>query len=104
MLRVNNLLLLLSLCKFVWSLLTSISKDFYQGVFVNGSKIGILHVLLDNDCSIRVYQSFVAVFQKYLLLSSNAFSDLLCSNYAGAFSYLLWSNYAGIIGYLERVD
>ena len=27
-----------------------------------------LHVLLDNDYSVRVYQSFVAIFQKYFLL------------------------------------
>ena len=28
----------------------------------------IPHVLFDNDCSIRVYKSFVTVFQKYFLL------------------------------------
>ena len=27
-----------------------------------------LYVLLNNDCSIRVYQLFVAIFQKYFLL------------------------------------
>ena len=26
------------------------------------------YVLLDNDCSITVYQSFVAILQKYFLL------------------------------------
>ena len=27
-----------------------------------------LYVFLDNDCSIRVYQSYVGIFQKYFLL------------------------------------
>ena len=30
-----------------------------------------LHVHLDNDRSIRVYQLFVAIFQKYFLLCWN---------------------------------
>ena len=42
-----------------------------------------LYVLLDNYCSIRVYQSFVVIFSKLfpimLALMLNAFSDLLCS-------------------------
>ena len=40
-----------------------------------------LHVFLDNDCSVRVYQSFVAVFQKNVSYHAgimlNTFSDLL---------------------------
>ena len=32
------------------------------------------HVLLDDDCSIRVYQSFVAIFQIFSIML-NAFSD-----------------------------
>ena len=41
-----------------------------------------LYALLDNDCSIRVYQSFVAVLQNisyYAGIMLNAFSHLLCS-------------------------
>ena len=47
-----------------------------------------LHVLLDNDYSIRVYQSFVAIFQNisyYAGIMLNAFIDLLCSK-------LCWHN------------
>ena len=41
---------------------------------------------LDNDCSIRVDQSFLAIFQKYYAgIMLNAFSDLLCSK-------LCWHN------------
>ena len=46
------------------------------------------HVLLDNDYSIRVYQSFVAIFQNisyYAGIMLNAFIDLLCSK-------LCWHN------------
>ena len=42
----------------------NLERLFYQGVFINGR----LYVLLNNDCSIRVYQSFVSIFQKYILL------------------------------------
>ena len=47
-----------------------------------------LHVLLDNDYSIRVYQSFVAIFQNisyYAGIMLNVFIDLLCSK-------LCWHN------------
>ena len=37
-----------------------------------------LYVLLDNDCSIRVYQSFVANISYYAGIMLNTFSDLLC--------------------------
>ena len=40
-----------------------------------------LYVLLDNDCSIRAYQSLAAIFQNisyYAGVMLNAFSDLLC--------------------------
>ena len=49
-----------------------------------------MHVLLDNDCLIRAYQSFVAIFQIYFLSCLiNAFSDL---------QYYV-QNYAGVIGW-----
>ena len=35
-------------------------------------------VLLDNGCSIRVYQSFIANITYYASIMLNAFSDLLC--------------------------
>ena len=44
------------------------------------SMIHSLHVLLDHDCSIRVYQSSVVIFQKYLYYAGimlNASSDQL---------------------------
>ena len=47
-----------------------------------------LYVLLDNDYSIRVYQSFVAIFQNisyYAGIMLTAFIDLLCSK-------LCWHN------------
>ena len=47
-----------------------------------------LHVLLDNDYSIRVCQSFVAIFKNipyYAGIMLNAFIDLLCSK-------LCWHN------------
>ena len=50
---------------------------FYWGVFINDT-----YVLLYNDCSIRVYQSFVANFSNisyYASIMLNVFSDLLCS-------------------------
>ena len=31
-------------------------------------QLNTLHALFGNDCSIRAYQSFVAIFQKYFLL------------------------------------
>ena len=42
------------------------------------------YILLDNDCSIRVYKLFVVIFQKLCLM-------LLVTYYA--------QNYAGIIGW-----
>ena len=48
-----------------------------------------LYVLLDNDRSITVYQSFAAIFQNYSYYAGimlNAFSDLLCSK-------LCWHNW-----------
>ena len=50
-----------------------------------------LHVLLHNDYSIRVYQSFVAIFQKYFLFMLALCSMLSVTYYA--------QNYAGIIGW-----
>ena len=44
------------------------------------------YVLLDNDCLIGVYQSCVVIF---LALRFYAFSDLLCSNYAGIIGWSL---------------
>ena len=46
-------------------------------------------VLLDNDCSIRVYQSFVIIFQNYFLLCLNTFSAYYAKNYPGIIGWLL---------------
>ena len=43
------------------------------------------NVLVDTDCSIRVYQSFVKNISYYAGIMLNAFSDLLCSK-------LCWHN------------
>ena len=75
------------------SLLTAdyLERLFYRVyVFINDSKIH--YVLLYNDCSIRVYQSFVAISKNYSYYAGimlNAFSDLLCSNYAGMIGWSL---------------
>ena len=48
-----------------------------------------LHVLLDNDCSIRVCQSLILIckiISYYVGIMLNAFSDLLCSK-------LCWHNW-----------
>ena len=44
-----------------------LERLFYWGVFINGSKMHCMFYI-DNDCSIRVYQTFVIIFQKYFLL------------------------------------
>ena len=49
-------------------------------------------ILLDNDCSIRVYQSFVAIFQKLFLLFCMALCLMLSVIYYA-------QNYTGIIGW-----
>ena len=54
--------------------------------------LGCIHkwqqIHLHNDCSIRVYQSFVAIFKIFPIMLDimlNAFSDLLCTK-------LCWHN------------
>ena len=51
-----------------------------------------LYVLLDNDCSISVYQSFAAILQKYLILYAMLALCLMLS-----VTYYA-QKYAGIIG------
>ena len=51
-------------------------------------------VLLDNDCSIRVYQSFVAIFQKYFLI---------CWHYAQCFQSPIMLNIIGCSLYTVNV-
>ena len=52
-----------------------------------------MYVLLDNDCSIGVYQSFVAIFQNvayYACIILNAFSVTYYAQiYAGIISWTL---------------
>ena len=64
----------------------SLERLFYYGVFINCRKH--CYVLLDNDCSIRVYQSFVKNISCYAGIMLSAFSDPLYAQ-----------NYAGIIGW-----
>ena len=67
-------------------------RQFRKTVFlecihkINGSKI-----LLDNDCSIRVYQSFVEIFSKI-------FRNMLALCLMLSVTYYA-QNYAGIIGW-----
>ena len=67
---------------------------------INGIKIplGTLHVLLDNDCSIRVYQSFAAIFQKYFLLCLMLSVIYYAQNYAGIIgcSLAVWYSIATV--------
>ena len=47
------------------------SRQFRKAVLsgcIYKAQQNTLYVLLNNDCSIRVYQLFVAIFQKYFLL------------------------------------
>ena len=46
----------------------NVKRLFYYGIFVKGSKIHC-----DNDCSIRVYQSFVENISYYAGSMLNAF-------------------------------
>ena len=50
-----------------------------------------LYVLLNNGCSIRVYQSFVAIFKKTIPIMLALCSMLSVTYYA--------QNYTGIIGW-----
>ena len=58
---------------------------------MNDSKI-----CLDNDCSIRVYQWFAAIFKKvsyYSGIMLNAFSDPLCSQFTGISWSIIFHNW-----------
>ena len=52
-------------------------KTVLLGCIYKGSKMHC--VFSDNDCLIRIYQSFVAIFSYYAGIMLNAFSHLLCS-------------------------
>ena len=73
----------------------NLERLFYYGVFINGSKIH--RVLSDNDYLIRVHISHLLQFFKnvsyYASIMFNAFSDLLCWNYAGIIGWSLMSAY-----------
>ena len=47
---------------------------------------------LNSDCSIRVYQSFVAIFPKYFSYDAGIMLDAFSETYYA-------QNYAGIIGW-----
>ena len=52
--------------------ITTYSRQFRETVLLGCIRVNLqqstLQVPLDNDCLIRVYQSFAAIFQKYFLL------------------------------------
>ena len=62
----------------------NVERLFYQGVFMNSSKIHCTIVLLDNDCS---YQSniFLILLAFYLMLSVTYYAQ----NYAGIIGWFL---------------
>ena len=69
--RLKFVLSLLSLfvCKFAW--ISHYSANTVERLLLGCIykwQQNTLYVVLDNDCPIRVYQSFVAIFQKYFLL------------------------------------
>ena len=73
------------------SLLTTniLERLFYQNIFINDNKIYIVNI--DNDCSIKVYQLFVAKNISYHAgIMLNAFSDLLSLT-------LCWHNWLVLI-------
>ena len=62
-------------------LLRQFRKTLLLGCIYNW-RLSKLPVFLDNDCSIRIYQSFVTIYKNsfyYVGIVLNAFSDLLCS-------------------------
>ena len=61
------------------SLLTAdnIENCFIRVVLIKAAK-QIQCIILDNDCSIRVYQSFIANISYYAGIMLNAFSNQLC--------------------------
>ena len=63
-------------------------KIVLLGLFIDGSKI--LCVLSDNDCSIWVYQSFVANFQIYIPLCLMLLVTCYAQNYAGIIGWSLY--------------
>ena len=76
----------LPMCLVYHIVTNTIYKDCFIKVYYKRQQNTCMHVLLDNDCSVRAYQSFVAIFQTYFLSCLiNAFSDLLCSK-------LCWHN------------